>query len=386
MIGRKDWVKIAAIIVAAGSGKRFGSKKQFENIGNEKIVELTASKFSRIHKIDNLVVVLPKEDLSRRYNFPKRVKIVKGGATRQQSVFNGLLALDTDTDIVLIHDGVRPYVSAKIIIDSISAANKYGACVTAVPSKDTAKIAGKGFAVSTPERKNIFLAQTPQAFRYSLIMKAYRKASAEKYFSTDDSSLVERLGKKVRIVPGDYGNIKITTKDDLNSINSKTLKPTNVRLRVGLGYDIHKLVKGKPLYLGGLRIPFPKGLLAHSDGDVLLHAICDSLLGAADLGDIGKHFPDTDNRYKGISSLILLKKTVELLQKTGHEIINIDVMLVAKEPKIAPHIAKMKKAISKIIEIKEISIKATTNEGVGDLGKGKAICAYSICLIEKRRL
>ncbi|MFH0948598.1 MAG: 2-C-methyl-D-erythritol 2,4-cyclodiphosphate synthase [Elusimicrobiota bacterium] len=154
-------------------------------------------------------------------------------------------------------------------------------------------------------------------------------------------------------------------------------------MRIGFGYDIHKIVRGRPLYLGGIKISFPKGCLAHSDGDVLLHAVCDSLLGAAGFGDIGKHFPNTDKKYKNISSLILLKNVYGMLQKSGYKIINIDTMLVAKEPKISPYIEKMKKEISKVIGTKNISIKATTNEGIGDIGKGRAICCYAVCLIEK---
>ena len=154
-------------------------------------------------------------------------------------------------------------------------------------------------------------------------------------------------------------------------------------LRIGFGYDIHKFVKGKPLYLGGVKIPYPKGLLAHSDGDVLLHAVCDSILGAAGLGDIGQHFPNTDKKYKNISSLVLLKKTNDLLKKNGYTIVNLDSMVIAQQPKIFPHIDKMKKNISKIISTTNIGIKATTNEGVGEIGKGRAICAYTVCLITK---
>lgn len=157
----------------------------------------------------------------------------------------------------------------------------------------------------------------------------------------------------------------------------------NSKLRIGFGYDIHKLIKGKPLFLGGIKIPYSKGLLAHSDGDVLIHSICDSILGAAGLGDIGKHFPNTAQKYKNISSLVLLEKTFVLLKKSGYKIINIDTMLVAKEPKISPYVEKMKKTVSKIIGTKNISIKATTNEGIGELGKGNAICSYAVCLIEK---
>ena len=208
-------MKVSAIIVAAGSGKRFGSKKQFEFIGKRKIIELTISKFLKISDIKNIVLVLPKEDIKRKLDFSNRVKIVPGGKTRQHSVFNGLSVLSSDTDIVLIHDGVRPFVSEKIIKDSIISAKKYGACVVAVPSNDTVKICKGGFVISTPERRNIFLAQTPQTFKYSLIMKAYKKAFEKKYFSTDDSALIEKLGKKIKIVSGDYKNIKITTREDL---------------------------------------------------------------------------------------------------------------------------------------------------------------------------
>lgn len=164
-----------------------------------------------------------------------------------------------------------------------------------------------------------------------------------------------------------------------------SLLTTHYSLRIGFGYDIHKLVKGRPLFLGGLKIPYSKGLLAHSDGDVLLHAICDSLLGSAGLGDIGKHFPNTDKKYKNISSLALLEKTFVLLKKSGYKIINIDTMLVAKEPKISPYIEKMRKEISKIIGTKNISVKATTNEGIGAIGKGRAICAYAVCMVKKIR-
>ncbi|OGS35025.1 MAG: 2-C-methyl-D-erythritol 2,4-cyclodiphosphate synthase [Elusimicrobia bacterium RIFOXYC2_FULL_34_12] len=157
-------------------------------------------------------------------------------------------------------------------------------------------------------------------------------------------------------------------------------------MKIGFGYDIHKLVKSKPLYLGGVRIPSNKGLLAHSDGDVLLHSICDSLLGAVGMGDIGMHFPNSDRKYKNISSLILLEKTYNLLKKQGYKIENIDSMIVAQEPKISPYIDKMKTNISKILKSQNISIKATTNEGVGDIGKGKAICAYTVCLIQRKNV
>ncbi|MFH1540827.1 MAG: 2-C-methyl-D-erythritol 4-phosphate cytidylyltransferase [Elusimicrobiota bacterium] len=225
-------MKIAAIIVAAGTGKRFGSKKQFEFLGKKRIIELTVQKFLNIPEIKNIVVVLPKKDIKENIiaDFSlqsSHIKIVAGGKTRQHSVFNGLSVLNFDTEIVLVHDGVRPFVSEKVIKTSILTAKKYGACVVAVLSKDTIKIVKNGFIVSTPERKNIFLAQTPQAFKYPLIIKAYKEAFAKKYFATDDSTLVEQLlGKKVKIVLGDYVNIKITTKEDMinNDFSSPSFK------------------------------------------------------------------------------------------------------------------------------------------------------------------
>ncbi|MBN1385237.1 MAG: 2-C-methyl-D-erythritol 4-phosphate cytidylyltransferase [Elusimicrobia bacterium] len=208
-------MKVSAIIVAAGLGKRFGSKKQFIFLGKKRIFETALSKFLKVPEINNIVVVLPKEDLTRHLNLPAGVSIVAGGKTRQHSVFNGLCVLPSDTGIVIIHDGVRPFITTQIIKRSILSAKKYGASVVAVPAKDTVKIVKNGLAVSTPVRKSIFLAQTPQTFKYSLIIKAYKKAFKDGYLSTDDSALVERLGKKVKIVLGDYKNIKITTKEDI---------------------------------------------------------------------------------------------------------------------------------------------------------------------------
>ncbi|OGS44785.1 MAG: 2-C-methyl-D-erythritol 4-phosphate cytidylyltransferase [Elusimicrobia bacterium RIFOXYD2_FULL_34_15] len=214
-------MNISAIIVAAGSGKRFGSKKQFEYIGHRRIFEITLSKFLGINQLKNIVIVLPKDNIKniiKNLKFPENVKIVSGGKTRQHSVFNGLSALPLNTDIVIIHDGVRPFISKEIISESISAAKKCGAAIVAVPVKDTVKIVKNEYIISTPERRNIFLAQTPQTFKYSIIMQAYKKAFKNNYFSTDDSALVEKLGRKVRIVLGEYKNIKITTKDDIKNL------------------------------------------------------------------------------------------------------------------------------------------------------------------------
>lgn len=211
-------MKISAIIVAAGSGKRFGSKKQFARIDKKRIFEITLSKFLKLKEITDILLVFAPEDVKkyRKYEAGK-VRVIAGGKTRQHSVFNALNRIEKDTDIVIIHDGVRPFVTADIIRQSIKTAAKYGSAVAALPVKDTVKIVSGDIIKSTPERKNIFLAQTPQTFKYPLILKAYRKAFKEKYFSTDDSALVERTGRKVKIIAGDYKNIKITVRSDIRS-------------------------------------------------------------------------------------------------------------------------------------------------------------------------
>jgi len=222
-------MKISAVIVAAGSGKRFGSKKQFSLIGKRRVFEIALSKFLKIKEITDISLVFPPEDVNPAYPNvvrmggvkkykkleSKKIRVIAGGKTRQHSVFNALNRLDTDTDIVVIHDGVRPFVTAEIIKESIKIAAKYGSAVAAVSVRDTVKLVSGNVIKSTPERDKIFLAQTPQTFKYPLILKAYKKAFKERYFSTDDSALVERTGRKVRIIPGDYKNIKITFKTDL---------------------------------------------------------------------------------------------------------------------------------------------------------------------------
>jgi len=215
-------MKICAVIVAAGSGKRFGSKKQFASLAGKKVFEITLSKFFKLKEVDNIVIVFPASDVKKyRKMENKKVRVIAGGETRQHSVFNALNSIDKDTDIVIIHDGVRPFITEEIIRNSIKVAAKYGTAVVAVPVKDTVKIVSGGIIKSTPDRNSIYLAQTPQTFGYRLIIKAYKKAFQEKYISTDDSALVERTGAKVRIIPGDYENIKITFKADLKAGGSK---------------------------------------------------------------------------------------------------------------------------------------------------------------------
>ncbi len=308
--------------------------------------------------------------------------------------------------LVLIHDGARPLVSRAVIDAVIEGCAARGAAIPAVPVKDTIKqitISDCGAVVnSTPERSSLRAVQTPQGFDSALLKRAYDACSPETAV-TDDASLVEAISEPVYIVDGDEMNIKITTPSDLgraeqllkersaeahadNTIdnNIDAAKAAIVSLpRTGMGYDVHAFAENRKLILGGVDIPHDRGLLGHSDADVLIHAVMDALLGAAALGDIGKHFPDTDPRYKGISSLLLLGHVADLLHSHGWTIINIDATVIAQRPKIAPHIPQMKKNMAEVLKISEsqINIKGTTTERLGFTGREEGIASQAIASI-----
>ncbi len=307
---------------------------------------------------------------------PPTVTVVAGGKERQDSVSRGLSALMADhpeTDYLLIHDGARPYVTAKVIQHTLDQTIQTGAAVAAVPVKDTIKLLGKE-GISTPDRNLMFAAQTPQGFEAKLILQAYELAERQGFLGTDDAQLVERLGHKVSLAEGSYANIKITTPEDLPR-----------QSRVGTGFDVHALVEGRPLVLGGITIPHEKGLLGHSDADVLTHAIMDALLGAAGLGDIGQHFPDTEVAYKGISSMVLLKKVVALLEEKGLQLANIDATIIAERPKMAPFHDAMIQSLANALgcDTGQINIKATTTEKLGIPGREEGIAAEAVCILTK---
>lgn len=384
--------KITVIIAAAGSGKRMGGgiPKQYLSIGGTPILIKTIKAFALNAFIDNILVVTNvdhinylKDELSR-FNI-ENIHVLAGGNQRQDSVYNGLMAMPKDTDYVIIHDGARPFVSQKIIGDTLEAVLDKNAVVTAVPVKDTITrqvlskkkplVLEKSFAgLEYFDRSSLFAVQTPQAFEKKLIMKAYKLAYKEGFYGTDEGMLVERLGHTVHMINGAYANIKITTKEDLPMEN-----------RIGSGYDVHRLVEGRKLILGGVPIPFEKGLLGHSDADVLVHAIMDALLGAAALGDIGNHFPEDDEEFKDISSMVLLKRVKKILLSKGYTIGNIDATVICQLPKISPFIAKMIENIGEILEIDEnrINIKATTTEKLGYIGREEGIAAEAVCMLNK---
>lgn len=390
-------MKVSAIIPAGGAGRRIKSKKakQYLSLDQIPILIHTLIVFERMKIINEIILVVPENDLfyvQREllppYKLTKIKFVVAGGVERQDSVKNGLNEINDKTDIVVIHDAVRPFIHDKIISAIVSEAKKTGAATIGVRSKDTIKIIKRNNLVSaTIPRDNVWLTQTPQAFKYKILKRSYEQAHKDKFYGTDDASLVERIGQKVRMVEGSYDNIKITTPEDIIIAKAlmKNKNETKAYLRAGLGYDSHSFVTRRKFILGGVQIPFKKGLQGHSDADALIHAICDALLGAAGLPDIGRQFPDNDPKYKNISSLILLKKVNKMLADSKYVVGNIDATVILEKPKISPYSEKMISNIARVLSVtkKNISIKAKTNEKMGFIGKSEGIAVFAIATVMK---
>jgi 2-C-methyl-D-erythritol 4-phosphate cytidylyltransferase/2-C-methyl-D-erythritol 2,4-cyclodiphosphate synthase len=388
-------MKTIAVIPAAGEGKRFKSHiaKQFFLLEGLPILVRTLKVFQASRRIDAIVLALPRDaivparqTLMEQYGLTKIASIVPGGGERQDSVKNCLANVDRNCEWVMVHDAVRPFVTEELIDRVLEAARKTGAATCGVPVKDTLKETRHSETVfRTLSRDNMWLTQTPQAFRLDILKSAYQKAEEEKVFTTDDASLVERLGVEVAMVHGLVENLKITTREDLMMAEALMRRKRMDSFRTGLGYDSHRLVDGRKLLLGGVEIPFAKGLEGHSDADALVHAVCDALLGAAGCGDIGRHFPDDDPQYKNISSLILLGKVKEVVNGKGYSIRNIDVTVVMEEPKIAPHVGQMIFNLHRVLDIPEscINIKVKTNERMGWVGRKEGVAVFATSLLEK---
>ena len=369
---------VTAVIVAAGASRRMGfDKLSFRLPGGSTVLQASCAAFAAHDAVTELVLVAGQNFADCQAiadACPKPCTVVQGGATRADSVKNGLAV--AHGELVAIHDAARPFVSANLITKALQTAAESGAAAPAVPVKDTIKIAEDSRVVSTPDRSTLFAVQTPQCFRTSLYRQALAAVdAATAALVTDDCSLFELAGLPVTLTEGDYANLKITTPEDLQK--EKTM-------RIGHGYDVHRLVEDRKLILGGVEIPYEKGLLGHSDADVLLHAVMDAVLGAAALGDIGKHFPDTDPAYKGADSLALTREVAAILSRHGYKLGNIDATLLCQAPKLAPHIPAMRQNIADAfgVDISAVSVKATTEEHLGFTGEGLGIAAHAVALIE----
>ena len=381
---------VSAIIAAGGRGLRFGGAepKQLLSLGGEPILKRSVDAYLNCDLVSDVVVALPA-DLARRppvylQHRSKPVTIVDGGERRRDSVANGFARTPEHADIIVIHDAARPLVSDAVIRRTIAAAAESGAAIAALQARDTVKRVGDRDAITaTLPRDDIYLAQTPQAFRASVLRDALRLGAD----ATDEAMLAEQAGYVVRVVEGDPRNLKITTPDDLTMAEQFVAGAAQApALRIGNGYDLHRLVVGRPLILGGVRIPFEKGLAAHSDGDVICHAVTDAVLGAAGAGDIGRHFPDTDSAWENADSIELLRRAAAIVRDAGYAIGNVDVVVIAQKPKLAPHVEAICGTVAGALgcDASQISVKGKTNEGVDSMGAGDSIAVHAVALLSRR--
>lgn len=369
-------LSICGLILCAGQGTRTGLNynKMLYYIGKKTILEMTLDRFisSKVKKIFlavNQNDYQPIKELSDQY---KDITICVGGDSRSESVRQGLNEIG-HCDIVVIHDGARPYVTPAMINESINSAIKHGSGIVAVPTVDSIKEIKNNAIVRTLSRSGLFNIQTPQTFRFDEISKAYNICVGQ---FNDDSEVYEKAGYSPQIVLGGYDNVKVTTMEDL-------YRPPSIHSRVGVGFDVHQLVKGKKLILGGVRIHHDKGLKGHSDADVLTHAIMDALLSAAGLPDIGVLFPDTDMTYKDINSIILLDKVFSAITIRGYRISNISAVIMAQKPHLSEVIPDISRNLVNVLKLQDgqITISATTTENLGIIGHEKGIAVSATCML-----
>ncbi|MDD4004873.1 MAG: 2-C-methyl-D-erythritol 4-phosphate cytidylyltransferase [Elusimicrobiaceae bacterium] len=383
--------RFSAVIVAGGRGVRMGRRKQLVPLCGEPMLARAIGAFRAVPGLAELIVVTDPEyfDICRAAACGAvELKTVAGGATRMESVRRGVAAVSPGSAVIAVHDGARPLVSCKAVKECVAAALSDSAAVVAVPVKDTIKTASPdgAFVASTPDRELLWAAQTPQCYRAETLIGALGRFPDDS-LATDESQLVERAGVKVRLVRGEYSNIKVTTPEDIilaEALMKSDSKAGTKKMRSGIGFDIHRLVEGRPLVISGITLAHDKGLLGHSDGDVVLHSVCDAALGAVAAGEIGVYFPPTNMMIMGISSRDIAEKTLEILAEKNARLVSIDVIIIAEQPKMIPHYPAMKKALMEIFRLDEnsVNVKAKSYEGMGDIGHGDAIACQAIATAE----
>jgi len=400
MSAAADHSPIAILVVAGGRGARAGDgpPKQYRPIAGKSLLARTLRGLRAAAPQAALKVVIHSDDFNlyaasaAELSSSDQARLLPpafGGATRQDSVRNGLEALAAEgaPDIVLIHDAARPFADAALVARAIEAAAVHGAAAPGVPLADTIKeIDDAGAVVATPERARLRAVQTPQSFRFDLILKAHRAAAAGGREYTDDAMIAEAAGTKVHIFDGDAANFKLTTPQDFARA-MELLKPPALAglpdIRMGQGYDVHAFGPGDVVFLGGVAIPHTHGLAGHSDADVLSHAITDAILGAIAEGDIGAHFPPSDPQWKGAASSIFLARACELVGARGGAIANVDATIICEAPKIGPHRERIRESLAAImgVEVGRVAIKATTTERLGFTGRGEGMAALAIATV-----
>jgi 2-C-methyl-D-erythritol 4-phosphate cytidylyltransferase/2-C-methyl-D-erythritol 2,4-cyclodiphosphate synthase len=392
-VGKAWQLKTAALIVAGGRGIRTGSvvPKQYARIGGEMVLARALRAFLAHPGIDVVQVVIGEGDADRygaAVEGLDRMQLlppIYGGPTRQASVHNGLEALKAHApDRVLIHDAVRPFVTADVIARVLEALADAPGAIAAMPAADTLKQAGADRRIAaTLDRSQVWRAQTPQSFRFAEILAAHAAAQAAGIAMTDDAAVAEWAGLPVALVMGAERNRKLTTAEDLAMADDARIAPD---VRTGQGFDVHRFAPGDHVWLCGVKLAHTHTLQGHSDADVALHALTDALLGAIGAGDIGQHFPDTDARWKGAASHLFLEEALRLVRAQGGSIGNVDVTILCEAPKIAPHRPAMCRRIAEILELEEarVSVKATTTEGLGFTGRREGIAALATATVVLR--
>jgi 2-C-methyl-D-erythritol 4-phosphate cytidylyltransferase/2-C-methyl-D-erythritol 2,4-cyclodiphosphate synthase len=389
-------MRVSALIAAGGRGLRVGADrpKQFLDIGGRSLLDLSLSALAASSQIDELIVAVPSEfvgDMAAGLTgrFTKPLQVVAGGPRRQDSVANAFQSASVEADLIVIHDAARPFVTSEVIARTIAAALAHGAAIAAIPVRDTVKQAGLPHTDgtrpirATVPRDEVFLAQTPQAFRRDVLARALREGHSIE--ATDEAMLVERLGLPVYVVEGDVRNVKITTRSDLAAARGLAAQAPG-SIRIGHGYDLHRLVAGRPLILAGVAVPFDLGLDGHSDADIVCHAVTDAVLGAAGLGDIGRLFPDTDPQWKGADSIQLLAGAMARVHDAGYRVSNVDVTVIAQQPKLLPFLDQMRRNLAAALGADEtaVSVKGKTNEGVDSMGRSESMAAHAVALLTSR--
>jgi 2-C-methyl-D-erythritol 4-phosphate cytidylyltransferase / 2-C-methyl-D-erythritol 2,4-cyclodiphosphate synthase len=381
--------RVAAVVVAAGRGERLGAPdKVVLPLAGRPMLAWSLRALEQAETIGSVVVVAGSHtrqvvgSLVRDEGFAKVHAIVAGGERRQDSVGAGLEALPQGIEIVVIHDGARPLAEPQLFDRCAAAAALRGAAIAATPVSDTLKRVTDGTIRGTVDRTGLWAAQTPQAFRLESLRTAMNVSSGENV--TDEARLYEVADFPVTVVPSSLENMKVTHADDI-AVADALLRarhgshPTAVPTRTGIGYDVHRFASGRRLILGGVEIAHDRGLEGHSDADVLLHAIADAVLGAAALGDIGQHFPPSDERFRDADSQLLLREAVHLAREAGWTPGNVDATILAEAPRVAPHVPRMRERIAACLGLAQhaVSVKATTNEGLGSIGRGEGIAALA---------
>ncbi len=387
-------MRTAAIIVAAGRGSRAGSAeipKQYQVVGGQAVLRRSIETFLDSGLADLLVPVIGPDDAGQYEKIaPRDARLlppITGGATRQASVRNGLAALaDSRPDRVLIHDAARPFAGRDLIARVTHALDTADAVVPVLPVASTLKTVTDGTVTATVPRDGLFAAETPQGFRYELIRAAHERAATAGKEFTDDAAVAEWAGIAVKTVAGDPANVKLTTAADIAAADRRLTMEAALRLgdvRVGVGYDVHPFGPGDETMLGGVGIPHTRGLIGHSDADVVLHALTDAVLGAIGDGDIGAHFPPSDAQWKGAASEKFLAEAAARVRARGGVIAHLDVTYLGEGPKVAPHREAMRAKIAAIagIAVDRVGVKATTNEGLGFIGRGEGAAAYAVATV-----